>query len=381
MKKRMALFLMAGMLFLAPLLSGCQSAADEKMQEYKVLGISQMEAGDYESAVNSFQKALDQSAGSIGAEELDICYYKALALYKSGDTEGAIEAYTALVEYDSKNWEVYYLRGNVYLQEGQTEEALADYAQAVSLNGNDMELCAHIYENLVHVGMEESGQEYLTILLSTDPSDAEEYYYLGDVYYLTGDYENAKTNLLQAQELGYDKALLLLGRIYAAEGDDEGAKAAFESYMEMYPDDAEALNELGEIALEAGEYENAVTYLEAALEASDAGANEAVLKNLIIAYEYTYDFQSACDMAEEYLSRYSDEEIEREYEFLQTRVGEDIESASEDEETTTEDEETTDENEETTDENEETTDGTESADESALSGETGNTDESDGAEE
>ncbi|MCD8110555.1 MAG: tetratricopeptide repeat protein [Clostridiales bacterium] len=356
MKKRMALFLMAGMLFLAPLLSGCQSAADEKMQEYKVLGISQMEAGDYESAVNSFQKALDQSAGSIGAEELDICYYKALALYKSGDTEGAIEAYTALVEYDSKNWEVYYLRGNVYLQEGQTEEALADYAQAVSLNGNDMELCAHIYENLVHVGMEESGQEYLTILLSTDPSDAEEYYYLGDVYYLTGDYENAKTNLLQAQELGYDKALLLLGRIYAAEGDDEGAKAAFESYMEMYPDDAEALNELGEIALEAGEYENAVTYLEAALEASDAGANEAVLKNLIIAYEYTYDFQSACDMAEEYLSRYSDEEIEREYEFLQTRVGEDIESASEDEETTTEDEESTDENEETTDENEETTD-------------------------
>ncbi|MCD7922584.1 MAG: tetratricopeptide repeat protein [Clostridiales bacterium] len=355
MKKRMALFLMAGMLFLAPLLSGCQSAADEKMQEYKVLGISQMEAGDYESAVNSFQKALDQSAGSIGAEELDICYYKALALYKSGDTEGAIEAYTALVEYDSKNWEVYYLRGNVYLQEGQTEEALADYAQAVSLNGNDMELCAHIYENLVHVGMEESGQEYLTILLSTDPSDAEEYYYLGDVYYLTGDYENAKTNLLQAQELGYDKALLLLGRIYAAEGDDEGAKAAFESYMEMYPDDAEALNELGEIALEAGEYENAVTYLEAALEASDAGANEAVLKNLIIAYEYTYDFQSACDMAEEYLSRYSDEEIEREYEFLQTRVGEDIESASEDEETTTEDEESTDENEETTDENEETT--------------------------
>lgn len=360
MKKRIALFLTAGMLLLAPLLSGCQSAADEKMQEYKVLGISQMETGDYESAVDSFQKALDQSVGSIGAEELDICYYKALALYKSGDTEGAIEAYIALVEYDSKNWEVYYLRGNVYLQEGQTEEALADYEQAVSLHENDTELCAHIYENLVHAGMEESGQKYLTILLNIEPSDAEDYYYLGDIYYLNDDYDNAKTSLLQAQELGYDQALLLLGRIYAAEGDDEGAKAAFESYMEKYPDDAEALNELGQIALEAGEYENAVAYLEAALEAADAGTDEAVLKNLIIAYEYTYDFQSACDMAEEYLSRYSDEEIEREYEFLQTRVGADIEPAAEDEETTDE---------------------TESADESDASDETGDTDDTDGGDE
>ncbi len=371
MKKRIALFLTAGMLFLAPLLSGCQSAADEKMQEYKVLGISQMESGDYESAANSFQKALDQSVGSIGAEELDICYYKALALYKSGNTEGAIEAYTALVEYDSKNWEVYYLRGNVYLQEGQTEEALADYAQAVSLRGDDIELYAHIYENLLNAGLEESGQEYLTVVLATEPSDAEEYYYLGDVYFLSGDYENAKTNLLQAQEMGYDKALLLLGQVYAAEGDDDAAKSAFESYMEKYPEDADALNELGEIALEAGEYEDAVTYLEAALSSADGDAAASVLKNLIIAYEYIYDFQSACDTAEEYLSLYSDEEIEREYEFLKTRVGEDIESSDEEDGETDEADisESTDEADASGD-----TDGTDGSDHSAETGETDETD-------
>ncbi|MCC8028803.1 MAG: tetratricopeptide repeat protein [Lachnospiraceae bacterium] len=331
MKKRFTLFLAAGMLCASLLLSGCQNAADEKMQEYKELGISQMETGDYESAVNSFQKALDQSVGSIGAEELDISYYKALALYKSGDAGGAIEAYTALVEYDSKNWEVYYLRGNVYLQEGQTESALEDYAQAVSLRGNDAELCTHIYENLLRAGLEDSAQEYLILVLSTDPSDAEDYYYLGDVCYLSGDYENAEAYLTQARDQGYDKALLLLGRIYMAGGDSDSAKAAFESYMEIYPEDAEALNELGAIALEAGDYEGAVTYLEAAREAADADADEAVLKNLIIAYEYSYDFQSACDTAETYLSKYSDEEIEREYEFLLTRVGEDIEPATADE--------------------------------------------------
>ncbi|MCD8365149.1 MAG: tetratricopeptide repeat protein [Clostridiales bacterium] len=332
MKKRITLFLLATMSCALLLASGCVSGNSEKMKEYKELGISQMESGNYESAAESFQKALDQSVGTIGAEELDICYYKALALYKSGDVEGAIEAYTALTEYDSKNWEVYYLRGNIYLQEGQDEEALADYAQAVSLH-DDVELCAHIYENLADAGLEESGQDYLSEVLSITPSGAEEYYFVGEMYFLTDDYENALTNLSQAEEMGYDEALLPLGYIYAEEGDSESAQAAFTSYMEKYPDDAEALNQLGEMALEAGEYENAVVYLETALEAEDTSMERAILKNLIIAYEYSGDFDSACDTAAEFLSNYEDEEIEREYEFLQTRVGEDVESSAEESET------------------------------------------------
>ena len=70
-----------------------------------------MKEAKYEDAVSSFQKALDQSLGRIRAQELDVCYYKALAQYKSGDTKAAIKTYDGLVDYDKKNWEVYYLRG------------------------------------------------------------------------------------------------------------------------------------------------------------------------------------------------------------------------------------------------------------------------------
>lgn len=323
MKKRLFVLIMVGMLAMTSLMSGCSSSSAKKAQEYKELGISQMEQGDYEGAAASFQKALDQSVGSVGAEELDICYYKALALYKTGDSEGALEQYTALIDFDDDNWEVYYLRGNVYLHEGDTESALNDYAKAAALHENDTELYVHIYENLTDAGEEDSGQEYLEKVLSIKPSKAEDYYYIGDIYFLTGDNENAKANLLLAEDSGYDKALLLLGQIYAAEGADDDAKAAFSSYMEKYPDDAEALNELGEIALSAKEYENAVTYLESALEATDGSLEMTIRKNLIAAYEYSGDFQSAYEEARVILSNGSDAEVEREYEFLKTRVGKD----------------------------------------------------------
>lgn len=318
--KKTAVFCLAAAMAASVFLSGCTGKAAEKAQEYKELGIAQMESGDYESAAENFQKALDQSVGSIGAQELDLSYYKAMALYKSGDTKGALDTCGALIDYDDKNWEVYYLRGNIYLQEKQNEEALADYAEAVSLNKDDVELYVHIYEDLSDAGLGESGQEYYDKVMSLSPSTGEEYYYIGDMYFLTGDYENARTNLLQAEEKGYDRALLMLGQIYKAEGSDEEARKAFSAYMEKYPEDAEALGELGAIALSAGEYEDAVTYLESALEAVEGGKDAQIEKNLIAAYEYSGDFGSASDLARTFLESYSDPEVEREYEFLKTRV-------------------------------------------------------------
>ncbi len=330
--KKTAAFCLAAVSAAALLLSGCTGKAAQKAQEYKELGIARMESGDYEGAVDSFQKALDQSVGSIGAQELDICYYKAMALYKSGDTQGALDACTALIDYDDKNWEVYYLRGNLYLQAQQNENALADYEKAVSLNQDDVELYVHIYEDLSEAGLGDRGQEYYNRVMAIRPSSGEEYYFVGDMYFLTGDYENAKTNLQKAEEEGYDRALLMLGQIYKAEGSDEEARNAFAAYMEKYPEDADALGELGAIALSAGEYADAVTYLQSALDASEGNEDAETEKNLIAAYEYSGDFVSASNLAREFLEHHSDPDVEREYEFLKTRVGSDSAAAPEAEE-------------------------------------------------
>lgn len=321
MKKRIIAFFLAGMLAVSCMLTGCSSKSAEKSQEYKELGIKQLGEESYGDAVESFQKALDQSVGRVGAQEIDVCYYKALAQYKSGDVEGAIETYSGLVDYDEKNWEVYYLRGSVYLQNGQDELCLKDYDQAVSLNGEDFELYAHIYENLAAAGFEEKGQNYLESALKLKASSAEDYAGLGYIYFLKEDYTNAEKNLQKAVDEKYEKALLELGQVYAAQGKMDGAKASFESYMEKYPEDASALNHLGEIALSAEDYEGAATYFEKALDVAEKGDRQNILRNVVMAYEHAGDFDQAFKAAEEYVSEFpNDANMQKEYEFLQTRI-------------------------------------------------------------
>ncbi len=328
--KRMMLFFLIGILTVTPALAGCSGGNTALMEEYKEEGIALMETGDYAGAVERFQTALDQSVGQIRAEELDICYYRALALFLAGQTDEALEAYTALIDYDPDNWEVYYLRGNVYLQDGQEDAALSDYAEAADLHANAPQLCVRIYANLCNAGLESSALAYRDAALAMVPSSGEDYYYLGELYYLNGDYESARNDLQTAREMGYEDAILLLGNLYSELGDSESAQEMFTEYMALHPDDAGALGRLGEMALSAGEYEDAIDYLTRALQTTDEGNLGVLVKNLVAAYEYAGDFANAYRVAGEYLAQHDDTELAREYEFLGTRVGAETDSEAED---------------------------------------------------
>ena len=63
-------------------LVGCGGRNQQSLENelaYRQLGIQSLEKGEYEEAVEMFQKALDQSLAQIDELEIDICYYKAMA--------------------------------------------------------------------------------------------------------------------------------------------------------------------------------------------------------------------------------------------------------------------------------------------------------------
>lgn len=332
MKKKIITILLISTLAIS-MFAGCAPVDREAQESYRQLGITQLQEGEYSKAVDSFQKALDESLGKIGKHEVDICYYKALAQFKAGQIYAAVETYNALIEYDNKNAETFFLRGSVYLQCAESEvdetkknelfeKGIADYSTAVSLDDENYDLYIGIYENLNALGREEYAEEFLSRALSLECSSAQEYCDQGYVYLMLENYDKAESLLATAVEKGCDEAMLYQAHLAKAKGDEETARTLLDTYTAKYPEDVDALHQAGMLAINAGAYAEAVKILEQAYNQAEKGTNQELQLNLIYAYEYDGQFNKAYELMKEYVKLYpGDVEAAREYEFLKTRTG------------------------------------------------------------
>lgn len=302
-------------------LAGCQNQeALENQKAYRQLGINKLSEGSYEEAAEAFQKALDQSQAVVGDMEIDICYYKATAQYKSGDLKGALATCKALIDYDKKNYKAYFLRGCIYLKEENQEKTMKDYQKAFETSGNDYELYVSAYESLKNAGWDSEAEEVLEAAEKLKAEKPEEYRERGHIYLLQEDYDNAKKELDKAINQKDVKALLYLAQVYEAQGDMDQANALYESYISKNNSDVSTLVIMGDMQMSEGNYSQALGFYEQALSVENPSNEQQLRRNEIIACEQMLDFEKAREKMLAYLKDYpEDEEAQREYVFLQTR--------------------------------------------------------------
>ena len=124
------------------LLSGCGESREAK--EARLQGIAQMEAGQYEDAVASFETALKHGDGVVDEFELDILKYRGEAEYLLGDYDAAAYTYGILAEVDgakreyleyknSAEVQVKNQQGVRLLEEEKPEAALALFEEGLAL--------------------------------------------------------------------------------------------------------------------------------------------------------------------------------------------------------------------------------------------------------
>lgn len=304
----------------AGMLSGCGSSDKAKDRDaYRQYGINCIENGSYDDAVDAFQKALDQSVGSVGAEELDICYYKAKAQYLSGDVDGAIDTYTAIIDYN-KDSDAYYLRGCIYFAKNDSDKGLKDFKTALSENDDNYELYLGVYETLSKYGMNDQGKEYLDKALKLKAKTADDYMQRGRIYTMLGDYDSAIKSLQKAIDEKLVKANYYMGEAYQKQGDNDSSQKYFKKYLDSGEADSYELMNMGQAQMDNGNYDTAITYFQNALELESVPNKQQITKAMIIAYEYSGDFATAKSKMEEYMKDYpDDEDAAREYQFLETR--------------------------------------------------------------
>jgi len=120
----------------------------------------------------------------------------------AGDYQGAVEAFTQLLELNPKDAEAYYNRGLALAQLEQYEKAIADYSKALELNPDDVEA----YDNRAFARSQQEDfpgaiADY-TEVLQRKPDDAEAYYNRGLSHaQLEGSEEEAIQDLQKAAEL------------------------------------------------------------------------------------------------------------------------------------------------------------------------------------
>ncbi len=325
MKKRIVAMLLLGSLLTLPL-SGCTNKeALENEKAYRTVGINDLKEGKYEDAIKAFDKALAQKKGSVTNLEIDICYYKALAQFKNGDSEDAISTYTSVIEYDDTQ-DAYYLRGNVYLQENQIKKAISDFDQAIERAEDFGEMSCKVATALLGQNQQKKAKSYLKAVIQKAGTSVDDYYNVGNAYYLLEDYDTA-IDYLEKAKSKRDDALLLLAKVYLAKGETGNATAQVEEYSSVHENDSEALNLAGCVAMANEDYETAASCFQKGLKVENPSNAQELLKNEIAAYEYLGDYETASTLMEEYLKKYpEDQEAVRENTFISTRITSDEES-------------------------------------------------------
>ena len=302
------------------LCTGCGSERKEEQRELRLKGITLMENGKYEEALEQFQGALDLSLGEVGNVETDICFYKAEAQYMLGDLEGAMATYTAIIDFN-KDARAYFLRGNLYYSLGDEENALKDYAAALEKEEKDYGLYIGVYESLMAHGKEKEAQDYLNKALELKGNTAYDKMQKGRINYLLGENETALSLLEEAAKGKEKQAYYYLAEIYSLIGDEESAKSNMNAYMESGVADSYGLFTIANDELAKGNYDMVIECLTAALKLEKVPNKQIIMKTLVIAYENKKDFASALDIMTKYVVEYpDDEEAKRELTFLETRI-------------------------------------------------------------
>ncbi len=331
-KKTLIVALIA--VFVLTLCTGCNNERKEDQKALRLEGITLMENGKYEDALEKFQEALDLSLGKLGRVEMDICLYKAETQYKLGDKEGAMETYTSIIEFN-ESAQAYFLRGNLYYSLGEEENAIKDYTKALEQDKNNYELYIGVYEALSANGKDKEAQECLNKALEIKGNTAYDKMQKGRINFLLGENKTALELLEDAVEGKEKQALYYIACIYSAMGDEASAESNMNAYMESGIADSYSLFEIANDELGKGNFDMAIECLKSALKLEKVPNKQIITKTLVIAYEQTLDFESALELMAQYVEDYpDDEEAQRELTFLETRVPEKETESTENKENT-----------------------------------------------
>lgn len=241
----------------ASLLAACGGVTEE-MLAARESAIASMNSGDYEGAVAQFNSLMEE-ADTVTDFELDVLKYRAEAEFQLGDYEAAAYTYDILNQVDEKKAEYLYFGAMSLAKSGDL-----DGAQKLLDSGKELDK--------------------------------------------------------DGKKAGFLEAVRALADAMAESDDLPGAKALYDGLINTGHGSTEIYNQLMLLAMEEGDYEEALKMSAKGQILTDGIARKELKFNEAVCREYLGEFENALELFRSYAAEYgSDERVEHEIAFLETR--------------------------------------------------------------
>ncbi|MBC7362416.1 MAG: tetratricopeptide repeat protein [Candidatus Aminicenantes bacterium] len=297
--KRTALFLFCFFVFLL--------AAAEAGLVPKEDGIKALNSKDYDRAIEIFQAAVAKE-GDSGKLASFCSFFLGKAYYEKGQMEEAVKYLKRAVDVYREGMTVFHLSsawhfwlGRAYYNTGQYGKAIASFQEAIPLAYEKPE---RVFDDYYRMFNRNVADGIKNAILPQMPPLASCYFWLGNSYYMNGQYQEAVGTFSKAIELNpkaeifytqlgnsylglgeYEKAMQavkrsleieqnnpfaykILAKIYRTMKENEAAIEALKKAIALDPKDMDGYITIANIYGESGNYDEAINTLRKALENS-----------------------------------------------------------------------------------------------------------------
>ncbi len=205
------------------------------------LGSAYLQRQKTEEARDCFQRALKLHATYPGT--LPNCWNNlGILAAREGNYDQAIESFQRALQIDPQHSSALQNLGSAYRQKKQWPEAEGALERALALNPDDPE--ANYSLGMVYAQQNDTDRayEYLQKAIALRPAYPEALNNLGILYLRTRRPAQATQSFEQCIRLApeYDQAYLNLARVYVIEGDREKAKGVLQELLRRHPDQMQA---------------------------------------------------------------------------------------------------------------------------------------------
>lgn len=217
--------------------------------QYYSEGVRQFEAGKYDDAIASFDKAIQQNP-----KLADAYHYRGQAYFHTKRFPNAIQDYDKVLQLAPENAEAYHHRGQAYGSSGNNDQAIADYSQAINLKPDFAAAYSDRAQAYKIQGNDALAIKDLNQLLKYDPNQAEAFYERGISHQKLDQHTQAIGDFSQTLRLNakHAKAANSRGLSHQAVGNIAQAIADFTQAIKIQPNFAEPYCNRGALLLNEG---------------------------------------------------------------------------------------------------------------------------------